>query len=531
MYQQNTNENKEKTKWKKIKKIENIQNIKEKNTKKNTKENFNTLTPYSLQENENLIEQNIIKKMVNIRENKTKLPPLENIYEMQEKYEINEENNPEYENKETELNINQEISQTPHAEEFANMTDFIKKMTSNNDFADKELLNKLDNIQNINKEFQNKIKSDQFCKDKTNKLGFINSNFLEYIIVPFHYVDYFIKKMGIYLCDFLSKNKSTDNEKKIVISKIQIFISILISVYILYNWFFLGFYEENGEHIKTFDFSKEKITNLNYYLNYFFEFILYPIQLLNWFILTFVPDKATILLRSNFIWIILFLSIIYLLHNYGNSFFELFYNSILILTTLRTVGSFKNTQTGNYYNILYAFIAIGILKSFLSNFVYHTIMIVIFKQFFSLLISFIIRIAFSFYFISISAILLSAYVLFYSFFGMSLFSNNSINETTKKIREYIHKSSFENIKSCNSNSILYKIIEFFQLIVNIIYVYIVEIVLIVMLIYSIFDYFSNIETFDLKVYLINMSLFIIFIIGLVSTSINYYHIKKKMVSP
>lgn len=518
MYQENTNGDKEKTKWKKKK---NAENKKEKNAKNDNKENFNNFTPQILEEDET---QKIKKKMINMRENKTKLPPLENIYEMSEKDDA-------FEDLKRELGTNNETDFPHHtAEEFANMSDFIKQMTVNNDFADKELLNKLNNIQNIELDFKNKIKSDQFCKDSSYNLSFVNANFFDYLIIPFYYIDYFIKKTGIYLCDFLSKNKSTEDEKKLVISKIQMFLSILISVFILYNWFFLGFYEKNGEHTQTFDFSKEKITNLNYYLNYFFEFVLYPIQLFNWIVLIFIPDKAKVLLRSNFIWIVLFLAIIYFLYNYGNSLVEFFYNSILIFTTLRNVGSFKNTQTGTYYNVLYALIALGILISFLSNFVYHTIMMVIFKHFFSLLISFIIRIVFSFYFVSISAILLSVYLLSYSFFGMSLFSTDPINETTKKIREYIHKSSFEDVKTCNSNSIFHKIIEFLQLIVNLTYIYIVEIVLIVMLIYSIFDYFSNIHTFELKVYLINMSLFIIFIIGLVSTSINYYHIKKKMIS-
>ena len=87
---------------------------------------------------------------------------------------------------------------------------------------------------------------------KSNVLFRIVADNFKYIEFPFIYYQWFVKKIGILLCRIITKSQQiktppTEDEQKLVISKIGSVFSFLISILITYNWFFLMFYEYEGE--------------------------------------------------------------------------------------------------------------------------------------------------------------------------------------------------------------------------------------------------------------------------------------------
>jgi hypothetical protein len=164
---------------------------------------------------------------------------------------------------------------------------------------------------------------------------FIKKN-LKLIEFPIIYFRFFIKKIGILFCNILTNvlnvDAVTDDEKRMVISNITSIFNVFISVLITYNWFFLMFYENDGSKIKTFEITTERLKKMSNTLNFMFEFTIYPLILLDKFMLKDIPWFLKWIFKSyDLIFLVMYISVYNITHTWGPSIFDLFYDSFKLL--------------------------------------------------------------------------------------------------------------------------------------------------------------------------------------------------------
>jgi hypothetical protein len=165
---------------------------------------------------------------------------------------------------------------------------------------------------------------------------FVKNN-LKYIQYPFIYYKWSRQKLGIKICKGITtiqkvKNPPNDREMKLVNAKIGSILALLMSIFITYNWFFLMFYEFDSERIQTWNISSKYFKNFSPLLNFMFEFTMYPLDCLNWFMLYLLPKMMKRYLQStDLIFLVMYITIYKIVNTYGNSVIDLFYDSLKIL--------------------------------------------------------------------------------------------------------------------------------------------------------------------------------------------------------
>jgi hypothetical protein len=178
--------------------------------------------------------------------------------------------------------------------------------------------------------------------------------YLKMIEFPVIYFRFFIKKLGIIYCNVLGyvfETKVSDDEKKLVISKMSSILSVLISVLITYNWFFLMFYESDGIKIKTFEISKERLKRVSSTLNFIFEFVIYPVVLLDEFMLKSIPWFLKYFFRSyDLIFFVMYITIYKITRSFGACIFDLFYDSLKLLRKNGSLRPWDETLQHTYDN-------------------------------------------------------------------------------------------------------------------------------------------------------------------------------------
>ena len=164
---------------------------------------------------------------------------------------------------------------------------------------------------------------------------------LRVIEFPFIYWRWFVKKIGIMWCNLIYTVSSsfykekyshpTDYEKRMVIANMNSLLSFLFSVLITYNWFFLMYYEFNGEKIITFDFSVASLKNFSGIINFIFQYVAYPLECMDWLMLHFLPKWTLRFFRTNmnFVFIITYAFFSFVtLTSVGPAVIDLFYDSL-----------------------------------------------------------------------------------------------------------------------------------------------------------------------------------------------------------
>lgn len=401
------------------------------------------------------------------------------------------------------------------------------------DFADKELKKEINVIKGFEKEVKQKSKNDKWCKDnkQTKFLTTLRSVVL-YIKYPIIYIDYIIKKLGIIISKTFSKNKASDSDTRVVIRRMKEFIFLFVSLFIVYNWFFIWCFKyddgRDGEHVITkninislFENSEWSILKfINKFFKYFFEFIIAPVALLDYAFTIISPMILDYIKTVNMKWVFLFIIISSSFMKVGGYLTKLFFQSLQVCFARDSPGETFGKRSASYrtYPFLHTLIAGSYIKSFWENF---QIPIFLFIAVFNA-IGGLIRMAFSHFCVSLAAIFVCIYLFVYSFLAIPIYSKKSISETIKLIEKFIQDSIVEKpeLKTCNTTNecknktILDYIIEFLQSITNVIYMYIFSIMIILVLFNSIIVYALKIENHDLKMSLIMISLIMILCIGI-----------------
>ena len=484
-----------------------------------------------------------INKINKKRKGFSKNPILESIYEVDDPNTISDtiEN---FETKQPPKKNSKSVSTSSSNEttkkntKVKNMIEIAKSLNDalalkNRDFADNELNKEVNIIKGFEKAIKQKSKNDRWCKDNQQTM-FLTSlrSVILYVKYPIIYIDYIIKKLGIIISKTLSKNKANDSDKRVVIKRLKEFIYLFISLFIVYNWFFIWCFKyddgKDGEHVITksvninlFENSEWSILKfINKLFKYLFEFIVAPVALFDYLFTIISPVGLDYIKTVNMKWVFLFIIISSSFTKVGGYFKDLFFQSLQVCFARDSPGETfgKNSASFTTYPFLHTLIAGSYIKSFWENF---EIPIFLFIAVFNA-IGGLFRMMFSHFCVSLAAIFVCIYLFVYSFLAIPIYSKKSISETMKLIEKFIKESIIEKpeLNTCNASeecktkTFLDYIIQFLQSITNVIYMYIFSIAIILVLFNSIIVYALELDNHELKMSLIMISLLMMFCIGI-----------------
>ena len=377
--------------------------------------------------------------------------------------------------------------------------------------------------------------------------------------------------ISFYLCKILSK-KSTEKNIELVKSRLKILLSILISFYIIYNWYFVMFFKnlETGMRIPVIDLSMKTLMQIKP-LNYIFKYILCTLSTVDWLLITKYP---TIMkdFTPQLNMILLLLIIICVVITMGENIMEDF-------STYLSGG--KTGYTGSFiaFSVFYG------IYSFvqeLSNEVVgepsimsliNTYFLVNHYRNFGILhvISYIFRIIWSTMIHYLWGLLMVVYIFIMSFFAIFIYSKDSLFETIKQINTFINDNEVIKEDSIMTNLVSgmdqlnelvppsvpgldisnklnplgklgkfnkfskllstgSKMKSFFDSFIHIIFKYLFELIILISLLYTIGTYGTNIDNVELKTSLISLNVsFILLVIGYIYHKYTLLH--KMMVHP
>jgi len=209
--------------------------------------------------------------------------------------------------------------------------------------------NSTETTQNLNNTSIALLEAEQVASTASYTINAIYENsFVQFIIqnlriieFPFIYWRWFIKKIGIMWCNFIYTVTSsfykekyshpTDYEKRMVIANMNSLVSFLFSVLISYNWFFLMYYDFNGDKINTYNLSVKSLKSFSGIINFIFQYVAYPLECMDWLMLHFIPKWTLRLFRShmNFVFIMTYAFFSFVtLTSIGPATIDLFYDSL-----------------------------------------------------------------------------------------------------------------------------------------------------------------------------------------------------------
>jgi hypothetical protein len=167
---------------------------------------------------------------------------------------------------------------------------------------------------------------------------FIKEN-LKYVEYPYIYFRWLEKKIGINLYKGLAKlqnvklldKKQTEAEIRLVNDIISKIASLLITIFVTYNWFFMMFYQEHNQRMIGWRISSKSLSSVSPFLNFVLEFVLYPAECINWFMLSFLPDvMKKFFVSSDLIFLVMYVTIYKTMNTWGYAIVDLFYDSLKI---------------------------------------------------------------------------------------------------------------------------------------------------------------------------------------------------------
>ena len=283
----------------------------------------------------------------------------------------------------------------------------------------------------------------------------IDKSLIEYPTVLINYTGHLVSNIGTNFNQepdqivvdelesaFKEMNKVyTDNDTVLITNQIKYFLAILISCYIVYNWYYLMFYKELGYRVDVLDISTDNLINYNNLLGFIFKYLIVPLSLVNSIVIKKIPALMWIL-NPNMQFLILFLIIISIVINHGASYMQSFSTYLKmktdsnagIMTTIMILfgvfSIFRVRFSMNYLNELFRYFTQMVTAQF----------------FIPLIVMFAIRISLSISVVWFAGLLVFGYIIGLSFLAIPVYSSYSIVETIKQINEYVYKPKL--VSSC-----------------------------------------------------------------------------------
>lgn len=335
-------------------------------------------------------------------------------------------------------------------------------------------------------------------KAKTNKAIAIGRTIIGYIQSPITIIDSISNSIADLFCMTIFQ-KSTSKDHNLVKENTVKFLSALLSMFAVYNWFFLMFYrnidgkDSKGENIDVAEFTREGLLEYNVWLFYFFEFAVLLLEKLNYYLLFRIPAFLSKYFNPGQLMVILYFTLFasYVSwFTYANETFTLATSGgSNMFIVLASVYVFFQLITGWYLvqpNISSVVRVVKIVSSpYLSAFFGLIRLIIVMSTN-----------------VILGIIMMYYYILIYSLFAMVIYGDDKLKvwETIKKISNYIEKSSFapDTMGECFDMSWGEWFMHKFKKLLLILYMYIYEISFFIMFLTAAFQYNSVAEDSSLK---------------------------------
>ena len=299
------------------------------------------------------------------------------------------------------------------------------------------------------------------------------------------------------------------------------FLSIIVSCFAVYNWFFVMYYkDDNNKRIDLFDITRRGLyvaKKNNYFLKLiymFFQFAMFIPEKFELYFVKNIPDMFSKIMNPSFCFITLFFALIYFLNNcLGMA--KMFIIDSIMLDLKNFIVAILNTIVVFLFGIHMVsfefYLDIPYMVQEAQKMAIMSTVGILFMIFFRI-IHFVIILFIS---VPVGGVLLMLYVLFTSFFGIFAYSGFNPKEIINKIIEINEFTSFkskDHINECDEPSIFDRLIRIINYISDFFYKYCFWIAFLYMLIYASVDYWQNINAPLLKTSLmcINSMLILLF---------------------
>jgi hypothetical protein len=282
------------------------------------------------------------------------------------------------------------------------------------------------------------------------------------------------KSFATTLVRTLSGNKYSNNDIVLVKRHLVAFLNLLISCFIVYNWYFVMlFTDTNGNRIKTLDLSLSSLKLKNPIFHFFFKYILCVLSMMDRLALIIMPSVISQLSTDRRLqFILVFIMVYFVINNFG---------TIILNSVDSTV------MIGIYVCIFALYELYCVLLDFLpdENGFIDITRLQKYMMFGSVtpllyLMMFFVRLIWSIILIGISSFLNCVYILVMSFLAIPIYSSSFFG-TFKTLNTFVWDS-----KKVNGGIT--------EVIISIMYRFLYEISFIFILMLGIADYTSNMST-------------------------------------
>jgi len=311
--------------------------------------------------------------------------------------------------------------------------------------------------------------------------------------------------IAFYITKYLSFGEFIEDDVNVLKTYITWFITILISMFSVYNWFFISFYRNDvGEKVENLasELNRRKLIQLSSSMPFlslcepYIKFSFFFPEMLYKIFAVFIPDFAEKYFSPQVSFILLFYFIIYIFYylseqfctfaedvldfNYGNSYIVLFYCVTIILFMVEWVES----VTFNFNTISKT--PTKVIKKIASILPFVDIAYYILYAIYFCIIMLITPFLGSF--------LTIIFILFISFFSLGF----SILDNIRRIHNFID-DNMKTREHVEDPTIFQSITNIINYVFSFIYKYVFHSAFLVVLIWSFYDYTYNIQSDTLKI--------------------------------
>ena len=324
--------------------------------------------------------------------------------------------------------------------------------------------------------------------------------------------------------------QSEGSDTLILKKYISWFLSIIVSCFAVYNWFFVMYFKDNdGKRVELIDITRKRLYQAkknNYFLKLiymFFQFAMFIPEKFELYFVKNIPDMFSKIMNPSFCFIILFFTLIYFLNN-TLGMAKMFIVDSIMLDLRNFIVAGLNTAIVFLFGIHmvsfeFYFDVPWIIQEYQRIAVMSTIGM--FFMIFFRILHFVIILFIS---VPVGGVLLMLYVLFNSFFSIlyhRLFNDAFKDKTYYGIFEEINDFILKTNKmktDCDNPSIFDKFAQIINYVSDIFCKYSFHFAFLYMLVYSIIDYMSNIKAPLLKTSLLCINSMLILIFSVLSVS-------------
>jgi hypothetical protein len=231
-------------------------------------------------------------------------------------------------------------------------------------------------------------------------------------------------------------------DARVIQKQFELFIAVVMSCYIVYNWYFMQFYHEGLLRVRAFSLSPDALHSVSPMLYLFFKYNVVPVWALNHFFLRIFPRVFGGALSQKAIMVLLFAIVAGGIHVFSGRIYRSLVSAILLK---------PDSLTGVYMFSMLAYAVYSLVSFDRSGMPADAAAIA--EKFYlmfqspmmtsAMVVVFILRFLWSSIIVGTSALLVTLYLIGMSMFAIPFYSNVSFAETVANIHWYVERPRAE----------------------------------------------------------------------------------------